>query len=104
MESQAMGRRHGPGTETLSLFAVGGDASRKFLTTIPFRCTCSGHDYVGSLSCLYFRLVWLDFERDRIAQVGATPAKTEKVRVHSPLGNMADLARHLILWALAVPA
>src|ERR1700676_424110 len=103
MESQVMGRRHGLAPKPVAVRSRG-DASHKFPTTIPFRCTCSGHDYVGSLSCPYFRLAWLDFERDRIAQVGATPAKAEKVRVHSPLGNMADLARHLILWALAVPA
>jgi hypothetical protein len=39
-----------------------------------------------------------------MAQVGPIPIKPKKVRVHSPLGNTADLARHLILWALAVPA
>src|ERR1700681_4560104 len=99
-----MGRRHGPWQPKPVAVRSRGTSAVNCPTKIPFRCTCSGHDYVGSLSCLYFRLVWLDFERDRIAQVGATPAKTEKVRVHSPLGSMADLARHLILWALAVPA
>jgi hypothetical protein len=31
-------------------------------------------------------------------------ANLEKVRVHNPLGNAADLARHLILSVPAVPA
>jgi hypothetical protein len=31
-------------------------------------------------------------------------AKAEKLRIHKPLGNADDLARHLILWGLAVPA
>ena len=39
-----------------------------------------------------------------MAQVGAIPAKPEKARVHSPLGDLTDLARHLILWVSAVPA
>ncbi len=39
-----------------------------------------------------------------MAQVGPIPAKPEKARVHSPLGNLTDLARHLILGVLAVPA
>lgn len=39
-----------------------------------------------------------------MAQVGFPPAKGEKVRIHKPLGNSADLARHLILWVMAVPA
>jgi hypothetical protein len=39
-----------------------------------------------------------------MAQIGPDPIKPEKVRVHNPLGNAADLARHLILWVLAVPA
>jgi hypothetical protein len=30
--------------------------------------------------------------------------KLENTRIHKPLGNTADLARHLILWDLAVPA
>jgi len=32
-----------------------------------------------------------------MAQVRGFRAKREKVHVHSPLGNAADLARHLIL-------
>jgi len=39
-----------------------------------------------------------------MAQVGTIPAKREKPRVNSPLGNLDDLARHLILRVLAVPA
>src|SRR5438445_13793879 len=69
-----------------------------------FSCPTGEHDYVQTLSCLHFRQTWLGFGRDRIAQFGPIRAKREKVRVHSPLGNTADLARHLILWVLAVPA
>src|ERR1700733_12127595 len=32
-----------------------------------------------------------------MAQLGSIPIKLEKVRIHNPLGNAADLARHLIL-------
>jgi hypothetical protein len=32
-----------------------------------------------------------------MAQVGGFRAEREKVGVHNPLGNAADLARHLIL-------
>jgi len=39
-----------------------------------------------------------------MAHVGSNPAKPQKTRVHKPLGNLADLARHLILWCPAVPA
>ncbi len=39
-----------------------------------------------------------------MAQVGPFPAKGEKGRIHKPLGNAGDLARHLILRVLAVPA
>jgi len=39
-----------------------------------------------------------------MAQPAAVPAKREKGRIHKPLGNKADLARHLILWVPAVPA
>jgi len=39
-----------------------------------------------------------------MAQDRATPAKGEKGRIHKLLGNDADLARHLILRVLAVPA
>jgi hypothetical protein len=43
-------------------------------------------------------------ERDGMAQVRAIRAKREKARIHSPLGNPADLARHLILGVPAVTA
>jgi hypothetical protein len=75
-----------------------------FPILIPFCCPSREQDYVGSLSCLCFRHVRLYFRRDRIAQVGSTRAKAKKVRFHSPLGNARHLARHLILWGLAVPA
>jgi hypothetical protein len=39
-----------------------------------------------------------------MVQEGRVPAKGEKARVHNSLGNAADLARHLILGSLAVPA
>jgi len=39
-----------------------------------------------------------------MAQDRATPAKGENSRIHNPLGNASDLARHLILRVLAVPA
>jgi len=39
-----------------------------------------------------------------MAQAWAFPAKGENGRIHKPLGTYADLARHLILWVLAVPA
>jgi hypothetical protein len=39
-----------------------------------------------------------------MAQERAIPAKDEKGRIHNLLGNGFDLARHLILWVLAVPA
>jgi hypothetical protein len=39
-----------------------------------------------------------------MAQVEAFAVKAEKGRIHKPLGNSADLARHLILWGMAVPA
>jgi hypothetical protein len=39
-----------------------------------------------------------------MAQVAPNPPEREKTRVHKPLGNARDLARHLILWVLAVPA
>ncbi len=39
-----------------------------------------------------------------MAQFGLEPQNPEKVRVHNPLGNAPDLARHLILWVVAVPA
>ena len=39
-----------------------------------------------------------------MAQLEPTPGKPEKLRIHKPLGNAADLARHLILWGKAVPA
>jgi len=74
-----------------------------FPIQIPFFCSRDGHDYVGSLSCLRFNQVWLGFGRDGMAQVGPIPGKLEKVRVHSPLGNTIDLARHLILWSRLYP-
>ncbi len=76
----------------------------KLRIQIPFSCPCYEQNYVASLSCLHFEQAWLGFERGRIAQVQPIPAKPEKVRVHNPLGNTTDLARHLILWVLAVPA
>jgi hypothetical protein len=63
-----------------------------------------GHDYVGNPSCLYYRQKWLGFERGRIPPLGPMARNLGKVRVHSPLGNVSGLARHLILSALAVPA
>jgi hypothetical protein len=39
-----------------------------------------------------------------MAQLCANPPKPEKLRIHKPLGNAADLARHLILRGEAVPA
>ncbi len=39
-----------------------------------------------------------------MAQVGPFHVEGEKGRIHKPLGNSADLARHLILGVLAVPA
>jgi hypothetical protein len=39
-----------------------------------------------------------------MGQVRPIPEKPEKVRVHNPLRNSRHLARHLILWVLAVPA
>jgi len=39
-----------------------------------------------------------------MAQERAIPATGEKSRIHKLLGNDADLARHLILWVMAVPA
>jgi hypothetical protein len=39
-----------------------------------------------------------------MAQGGPIHQKLEKIRIHKPLGNAADLARHLILSVLAVPA
>jgi len=39
-----------------------------------------------------------------MAQESAIPAKDEKGRIHKLLGNGFDLARHLILRVLAVPA
>jgi hypothetical protein len=76
----------------------------KFPIPIPFLCPLRGHDYVGTLSCRRFKQICLGFRRDRIAQPGPIPAKPEKVRVHNPLGNAQHLARHLILWVVAVPA
>jgi len=39
-----------------------------------------------------------------MAQAGFPPANGKKARIHKPLGNSADLARHLILQGKAVPA
>jgi hypothetical protein len=39
-----------------------------------------------------------------MAQLAPVHAKLEKPRVHSLLGDSDDLARHLILWGLTVPA
>ncbi|MET3911989.1 hypothetical protein ABID59_006356 [Bradyrhizobium sp. S3.3.6] len=39
-----------------------------------------------------------------MAHCTAMLAKREKPRFHSPLGKPPDLARHLILTVLAVPA
>ena len=75
-----------------------------FLIGIPFSCPPRGHDYVESLSCPFFDQAWLGIGRDGMAQVGPIPTKPEKVRIHKPLGNAADLARHLILSVSAVPA
>jgi hypothetical protein len=71
---------------------------------IPLGCPPDVQDYVDSLSRLLFDHTCLDCRRDRITQVRPNSANPEKVRVHNPLGNTADLARHLILWGLAVPA
>ena len=57
-----------------------------------------------TLSCPLFDPVCLVFGRDRMAQFRADLTSPEKLRVHSPLGDRADLARHLILPVLAVPA
>ena len=67
-------------------------------------CPADKQDYVGILSCPPFRQWWLAFGRDGMAQVGRHSATAEKARVHNLLGNKADLARHLILSRLAVPA
>jgi len=39
-----------------------------------------------------------------MAQIEPDLPKLENTHVHSPLGNAPDLARHLILWAVDVPA
>jgi len=39
-----------------------------------------------------------------MAQPALVQANPEKPRVHSPLGHSDDLARHLILGVLTVPA
>src|SRR5260221_2849908 len=83
--------------------AVRRGISAKYPIPIPFFCSHDGHDYVRSLSCLRFRLPWLGFGRDGIAHIGPHPEKSEKVRVHSPLGNLNDLARHLILSTRLYP-
>ena len=76
----------------------------RYTIQIPLRCPLGVHDYVGSLSSQLFNHVCLDTRRDGITQVRPNSANPEKVRVHNPLGNTTDLARHLILSALAVPA
>ncbi len=53
--------------------------------------------------CSYFEQMRPRFERDVIAHCGAIRAKRENTRFHSPLGNAADLARHLILGAWLCP-
>jgi hypothetical protein len=42
--------------------------------------------------------------RDRLAQPVLQRAEAEKLRIHKPLGKTNVLARHLILWGMAVPA
>jgi len=71
---------------------------------IPSCCPSAGQDYVWSLSCPRFNQACPRLGRGGIAQVGFPPAKGEKVRIHKPLENSADLARHLILRGKAVPA
>jgi hypothetical protein len=61
-------------------------------------------NYVGSLSCLACGPICLAFGRDPLARFQATPANSEKVHIHSPLGKLIDLARHLNSSAEAVPA
>jgi len=39
-----------------------------------------------------------------MAQLRLIPANPENTRVHNPLGSQTDLARHLILSPVAVPA
>jgi hypothetical protein len=39
-----------------------------------------------------------------MAQPPPIQVKLEKPRIHNLLGDSDDLARHLILWVLAVPA
>jgi len=56
------------------------------------------------LSCLIDRQRCLAFERDQMARFPCGPTKPENARVRGPLGDTADLARHLILLAPAVPA
>src|SRR5712672_3594593 len=91
-------------SEKAPRFAAPGDFAPRFPIWIPLCCPRGVHDYVDSLSHLLFNHTCLDFRRDRITQVRPNSANLEKVRVHNPLGNTADLARHLILWLLAVPA
>jgi hypothetical protein len=74
------------------------------LTEIPFCCPTREHQCVDSLSCLYFNQAWSGIERGVMAHCTAIRVKPENTRFHSPLGNTPDLARHLILRVLAVPA
>ncbi len=69
-----------------------------------FLALTAGQDCVPVRRASRFEQACLCFGRDGMAQERAIPATREKGRIHSPLGNDADLARHLIHWVLAVPA
>jgi len=71
---------------------------------LPFICLPHKQKYVDTLSCRFFDMTCPIHGRDRMAHLPGCDQKPEKPGVHKPLGNSTDLARHLILSGLAVPA
>jgi hypothetical protein len=90
--------------EGLDISQLGEALQQTSLSKYRFSAFAMGTIMSTTLRCSSCRLICLEFRRVFCARFSLSPQNGENRRIHNLLGDESDLARHLILPPMAVPA